>query len=72
MAELNLSTEEKDIYILAADPWGQFEIESDNIRYGLIGNLSGLQCRNQNNAEKIKDKCLQIVKLIEEVEQLNK
>lgn len=69
---LNLSTEEKDIYILSADPWGYFEINSDNLQYGVLGDLHGLQCRNQDNAEKIKDKCSEVVKLIEEIEQLNK
>ncbi len=69
---LNLSKEEKDIYILSADPWGQFEIESDNMQYGVFGELHGLQCRNQDNAEAIKNKCSEVVKLIEEIEQLNK
>jgi hypothetical protein len=69
---LNLSTEIKDIYIISADPWGQYEIESDNIRYGVIGNLHGLQCRNADNYKEILDKCSQVVKVIEEIEQLNK
>lgn len=72
MGKLNLSTEEKDIYIIATDPWGIYEIESDNIIYGQIGNLHGMQCRNSDNYKKLLDKCSQVVKLIEEIEQLNK
>jgi hypothetical protein len=72
MSGLNLSTEEKDIYFLAADPWGDFEIKSENLIYGTIGNFEGMQCRNNENHKEILKRCGKIVKLIEEIEQLNK
>lgn len=69
---LNLSKEKKDIYILSADPWGQYELKSYNLIYAVCGDLHGVQCRNIDNEDEIKNKCSQVVKLIEEIEQLNK
>ena len=69
---LNLSNEKKDIYWLSVDPWGKYELESDNLHYVTIGELDGLQCRNQDNSSKIAEKGNLVVKLIEEIEQLNK
>ena len=55
----------------------EIEIISDNIMYSEVGLndkrvFIGVQCRNQENAELIKAKCIQVADLIREIDELNK
>jgi len=72
MKKINLSTEIKDVYTISADPWGDFEIQSDNLFYAHTKTHHGAQCRNITNSDIIRAKCAIVVNLIEEIEQLNK
>jgi len=72
MSKLNLATYRKDTFIISPDPWGDYMIESENIRYSTIGSLHGLQCRNADNHSEIIQKCEAVHNLITEIEELNK
>ncbi len=55
----------------------EIEIISDNIMYSEVGLndkrvFIGVQCSNQENAEIIKAKCIQVADLIREIDKLNK
>lgn len=55
----------------------EVEIVSDNIMYSEIRLndervFIGVQCSNQENAELIKAKCIQVADLIREIDELNK
>ena len=55
----------------------EIEIISDNIMYSEIRLndervFIGVQCSNQENAELIKAKCIQVANLIREIDELNK
>lgn len=55
----------------------EVEIVSDNIMYSEIRLNAervfiGVQCSNQENAELIKAKCIQVADLIREIDELNK
>ena len=70
--KLNLSKEDKDVYTINADPWGHYEISSENLIYISHGMFEGMQCENQDNKVAISLKCREVIKLIDEIELLNK
>ncbi len=49
----------------------EIEIESENLIYSEVENLSGCQSRNLNNNEEIRKKCSEIADLIRDIEKLN-
>lgn len=59
----------KDVTFLGSD---EVSIESEGIIYSEANNMSGCQCMNQDNQDKIKARCSQIADLIREIEELNK
>lgn len=61
-----------DVYILKSNTWGMYELKSENLEHSRFDDLHGLWCKNTGNNKEILEKCKQIIKLIEEIEDLNK